>query len=179
MLPSLPTEIWLSILQHLSPQDLYLNTLNVNKRLRSCSDDILSNESLRNFTVSMSFGLGASTRARWYDIRGSVTMSFTSVSKRNPQYALFEKISVLPDTCHRRVQDTWNRICVAGVGSDVLWRVQLHRNASDESATTGSDVRAVKLPSLVVSEDHGVWCDWRELMGVYFKHGKVRETSSV
>ena len=61
-------------------------------------------------------------------------------------------------------------MCSAGVGDDVMWRVKLCSDSSDEAATTGGDLRAVKLQNLIISEEHGAWCDWRELMSAYFDH---------
>lgn len=88
MTASLPDELWLQILHYLEPQDVWLNTHKVSRQLESCSEDIIKNNLIRHFTISLSFTLGTSTRARWYDIRGSTTLRFTRVSQHNPQYAV-------------------------------------------------------------------------------------------
>lgn len=162
-IPSLPTEIWLEIFKNVPAQQIWTSLQHVNKEFQACSRDTIQAEVLLNFIISMSFTLGAGTHARWYDIRGSITLGFSSMSKHNPQYALFDKMHLLPESCHQRAWEKWNQICSAGVGESLDWRV----------AMQDGPVRTVKMSKLVISHKHGAWCDWREMLDAYFQKPHV------
>lgn len=158
--PQLPPELWLEIFRHCEAQDLWSSLRFTNKQLKDCAEDVVCSTILKSFTIAQSFSLGAGTRHRWYDVRGSVILAFSGLSKHNSQYALFDDISFHPEPCHQRVWEKWNQICGAGVGEDLEWRITLD----------GAETRRVKMPKLVISAEHGAWCDWREMLDGYFGH---------
>lgn len=158
-MPDLPSEIWLEICRFAEAKDLYLSLRPVNKQIFACAEDVLQSEIIPHFTINLSFSLGTGSHHRWYDVRGSITLSFRSVSKYNKQYALFDKITYQPQACQQRAGERWNQICSAGVGSDNEWRVQME----------GGPPRTVRMPNLIISHDHGAWCDWREMLEAYFR----------
>ncbi|KAK4500436.1 hypothetical protein PRZ48_008625 [Zasmidium cellare] len=162
-IPSLPTEIWLEVFRYVDPADIWLSLQHVSKEFHACARDTMQAEVVPNFLISLSFTLGSGTRARWYDIRGSITLGFSSMSKHNPQYALFDKVHLLPESCSQRAWEKWNQICSAGVGESLDWRVALK----------DGPVRTVKMSKLIISHKHGAWCDWREMLDAYFKFPHV------
>ena len=155
---SLPDEILLEIFRETDPRTLWLSIRNVNQQFRACAEDIVRSELIRRFTVGLNYTLGSGSHHRWYDIRGSITLSFKQMSRLNPQYALFEKLSIRPEACNGRAWEKWNRMCAGGFGAEQEWRVQLDDR----------DPRVVRMPKLVISHKHGLWCDWREMLNAYF-----------
>jgi hypothetical protein len=49
----LPTELWLSVLRHVEPRVLFQTVRLVDRRSRSCADDIFRNEILPGFQISL------------------------------------------------------------------------------------------------------------------------------
>lgn len=123
--PTLPEELWLDILHHTPPQDLWLSVRQVNKRFQAVAEDVLQTQVVPNFTLGLNYTLGSGTHHRWYDVRARVTLGFNSICKHNPQYALFDKIAILPETCHERAWEKWCLISAGGLGNEVEWRIQL------------------------------------------------------
>lgn len=158
-LPSLPTEIWLLVFHYVDPADIWMSLRHVSKEFNACARDTMQTEVVPNFLISLTFTLDTGTRARWYDIRGSITLGFSSMSKHNPQYALFDKMHLMPESCHQRAWEKWNQICSAGVGQSLDWKV----------AMLDGPVRTVKMSRLIISHKHGAWCDWREMLDAYFQ----------
>ena len=152
-LDQLPIELRLQILSFLDPADLWLSVRHINNRYRDYAEEIIAKELIPRFTVGLNFTLSSGSHHRWYDVRGTVHHSFKHISKLNPQYALFEVDTVLPEDFQDRVLETWKRMCASGFGVEQEWRVTY--------AGTGL---LMKMPSNVVSGTDGVWCDWRELM---------------
>ncbi|CAK4015050.1 hypothetical protein AC579_8319 [Lecanosticta acicola] len=157
--PQLPSELWLEIFHYCSARDLWLSLRKTNGLLEACAEDIICKDILHEFTISYTFSLGAGTRPRWYDVKPSIILCFSGLSKYNSQYALFDKIAFRPEPYHQRAWEKWNQICCGeSVGEDWEWKV----------AWNGEDVRRMKMPRLMISRDHGAWCDWREMLDGYF-----------
>ncbi|KAK5123896.1 hypothetical protein LTR85_002092 [Meristemomyces frigidus] len=159
----IPDELWLHILTYLAPKDIWSSARPINQQLtRICSDLLLTDEIMRKFTVGVSISLGAGTRHRWYDIRGTLTFSFQSFSKHNGQYALFGACLAHPSACYDRAMEKWKRMSADGLGERQEWRVQHGYEG---------DLKYVRLPKLIVAAEQdggGVWCDWREMFDAYF-----------
>lgn len=157
--PVLPIELWLEVLKYVDPSDLWLSARSVSRNFRTYAEDVAAAQLIQRFSISLKFTLGSSNRRHWYDSRGSVRFQFKKISKHNPQYAEFDAINVLPEACSQQAWEKWNRICVDGIGPHNSWRVKID---DDE------DVDAC-LPKLIISQKHGIWCDWREMLNVYYK----------
>lgn len=156
-LDRLPEELRLHILSYISPSDLWLSVRHINKQYRNYAEDVASKQLVPKFTIGLNFTLGSGSHHRWYDIRGTVHHGFIQINKVNPQYALFEISTVLPQSCRQRVLETWKRMCATGFGPEQEWRV-----------TYSGTGLLMKLPRLVLSANDGVWCDWREVLDGYF-----------
>lgn len=156
-LEDLPEELRLHILSFLPHSDLWLSVRHVNSRYRSYAEDVACKKLIPKFTIGMNFSLSPGAHHRWYGVWGTVHHGFKEINARNPQFALFETISVDPKTCQERVLETWKRMCASGFGPEQLWRVYLY--------PTGL---LMEVPTLVLSETGGVWCDWRELLDGYY-----------
>lgn len=114
---------------------------------------------LEKFTVGLQFSLGSGAHHRWYDVRGTITFSFQSLHRHNPQYGEFGACLVHPHACFDRAMERWKRMSAEGLGAQNDWRVQYGYEGQ---------LRVVKLPSLVVKDGDGVWCDWKEMFDAYF-----------
>lgn len=156
-LEELPEELRLLILSFVPPSDLWLSVRHVNNRYREYAEDVASKRLIPQFTIGLNFTLSQGTHHRWYDVRGTVHHGFKEIHKLNSQYALFETISVDPKNCQERVLETWNRMCASGFGPEQEWRVRFPPTSL-----------LMKMPKLVLSDHHGVWCDWRELLDGYY-----------
>ncbi|KXT06361.1 hypothetical protein AC578_9202 [Pseudocercospora eumusae] len=157
--PALPEELWLEILRYTSSEDLWLSIRHVNKRFQALAEDVVQSQTTPNFTICLNYTLGSGTHHRWYDVRARVTLGFSSICKHNPQYALFDKITILPESCHERAWEKWNQISAGGLGNEVEWRIRLG---------TDGELKTVRMLKLVTSSK-GAWCDWRELLDAYFR----------
>lgn len=115
---------------------------------------------ISSFTVGVQFSLGSGAHHRWYDIRGSLTFSFTGLSKQDPRYGKFGACLVHPHACFGRAMQKWKEICSAGKPQS--WRVQ--RGLQGE-------MRTVRLLKVILDEANEVRCDWRELLDAYFEAG--------
>ncbi|KAK4542036.1 hypothetical protein LTR36_007067 [Oleoguttula mirabilis] len=168
----LPDELWLHILTHLPAKDVWASARPLTPQLtRLCEELATSTNTMRNFTVGISFSLGAGARHRWYDIRGTLTFSFQRFSEYNARYVLFGACLAHPSACYGRAMEKWRGICGGGGGGEdgaeglglrEEWRVQYGYEG---------DVKVVRLPKLIVASEAdggGVWCDWRELFDAYY-----------
>jgi len=162
-MPYLPDELWLRILHHVPPQDIWLGVRPINKQLAACAEDAVTGEPISKFTVGITLSLAAGQHHRWYDVRASITFTFKEFNERNAQYALFGNCLVHPQNCHDRTMEKWNQITAKGLGDRQEWKVQHGYEG---------DMRTVRLPRLVVADGEGVWCDWKELFDAYFSTSK-------
>lgn len=154
-----PEELRLLILSYIPSADLWLNVRHVNQTYRHYAEDVAIQTLLPNFTIGLNFTLSSSTHHKWYDVRGTVHHGFISISKPNPQFALFERVEVLPKNCKERVLETWNRMCLRGFGDETEWRVTF--------PPTGL---LMKMSHVVMNEEKdGLWCDWRQLLDGYYE----------
>lgn len=156
-LDSLPEELRLLILSFVPPSDLWLSVRHVNNQYREYVEEVAAKRLVPQFRIGLYFTLNSGSHHRWYDVRGTVYHAFKEIHKVNPQYALFEMISVDPQKYRDRVLETWNRMCASGFGPEQEWRVRF----------PPTDF-LMKMPNLVLSSNQGVWCDWRELLDGYF-----------
>lgn len=159
----LPDELWLHIVSYLEPKDIWSSARPINQQLtRICSNLLLTDEQMRKFTIGISFSLGAGAHHRWYDIRGTLTFSYHSFSKSNPQFALFSACLAHPSACYDRAIQKWKGMSSGSLGEKEMWRLQHGYEGQ---------VKVVRLPKLVVASEEdggGVWCDWRELFDACF-----------
>lgn len=153
---SLPDELKLTILSFVSPKDLWRSVRFVNSRYRQYTDEVAAKAHIPNFSIGLNFTLSSGTHHRWYDVRGTVSTGFVQINKVNQQYALFEVVELLPKSCPGRVREKWKQICASGIGPEQEWRV-----------TFRGDGILMKLPSLVMADGDGIWCDWREMLDIY------------
>lgn len=152
----LPDELRLHILSYVPVQELWHSVRRVNKTYSRYADELALKQHIPYFNIGSHFTLGTGSTHRWYDVRGTITTSFHSVSKLNPQYALFELTDVLPKASQSRVIERWKHLCASGFGPEQEWRV-----------TFQGDGILMKMPNLVLSESGGIWCDWREMLQGY------------
>lgn len=153
----LPEELRLHILSYLPSSDLWLSVRHINQRYSRYADDVACKNLVPKFTVSLRFTLGSGSSHRWYDVRGSVHQGFKEISKLNPQYALFEIVTVHPESYHDRVMQDWKRMCASGFGEAQEWLVTFR----------GTGL-LMKMRKHVLSAEDGIWCDWRELLDGYY-----------
>ncbi|EMC91394.1 hypothetical protein BAUCODRAFT_326680 [Baudoinia panamericana UAMH 10762] len=158
-MPHLPDEIWLQILNYLPPLDIWRSVHLTNTQLASAAEEAMLKRIIESFTIGLSFSLGAGSRHRWYDIRGTITFQFKEINKHNPQYVLFGSLRVHPDHAYSRAMERWKRMSADGLGGRQEWRVQY----GDEGP-----LKMVRLPKLIVADKEGIFCDWKELFDVYF-----------
>lgn len=157
-LPQLPDELWLQILTHLPYHVLWTTIRAVHPKLRTEAEKLTTIHLLPTFTLALPFTLGSGSRHRWYDVRATITLSFSSIDKHNQDFALFAVTGVHPPNYTERALERWRPMCVQGVGAGLEWQV------SSERVTYG-----IKLEKIVSAEDGGLWCDWRELLNGWIR----------
>ncbi|KAF2480773.1 hypothetical protein BDY17DRAFT_200176 [Neohortaea acidophila] len=157
LLERLPEEIVLLILGFIQPWDLWLKVRHVNSVYRSYAEDVASKLLVPQFDIGLRFNLSSGNVPRWYDVRGTVNHRFRCINRPNPQYALFETASITPEAQRDRVLETWKRMCAQGFGPAQEWRVKF----------MGTDIE-MHMPRVVPADGDGIYCDWRELLDVYF-----------
>ncbi|TKA47377.1 hypothetical protein B0A55_13284 [Friedmanniomyces simplex] len=155
-MPHFPDEIWLNILEYLSPSDVWTSLHRASKQLQRCAEDILTREPLTKFTV----GLGFVTS--WHRHPGTIAFTFKDLNKHNPEYACFASCIVYPQHYYDCAMQIWSHHLAQGFPEDNTrgWRVQ-----------HGYEGRVVfmALPNLaVVDGEPGVWVNWRELFNAYW-----------
>jgi len=153
----LPLELLIHILSHADSQTLWRSIRLTNHTLRQEAETFFLQHHLPNFSLSRMYTLGSGSRHRWYDIRATVKLTFKSINKLNPQYALFGIKKLQPENYHERALEKWRTICAAGLSPGPRWTVRFEAVS-----------HLLRLANLVAAEGGEVWCDWRELANVFF-----------
>ncbi|GIZ49602.1 hypothetical protein CKM354_001263200 [Cercospora kikuchii] len=161
--PTLPEELHLHIFTFVELQDLWLSIRLVSRSFNRMIESHIKTDTLPKFVIGINYTLGSGTTHHWYDVRTSVYLSFNAIDKHNPQYALFNNMTVQPEPFHDRAMEKWNRIANTGLGAATQWRVQL-RSGNPRTC----EMQFVKLPNTVLSQQ-GAFCDWKELLTAYFR----------
>lgn len=156
--PHLPDELLIQILTHLPNTALWHTIRHLNRTLRAEAEKLLLTTFFPTLSLSLTYTLGSGTSHRWYDVRATISLSFTSTNRHNPDFALFEVSAVHPPNYYERALEKWRPMCARGLGAGLDWMV------SCEGVT-----HRVCLAKLVLGEDGSVWCDWQELVGKWFR----------
>ncbi|KAM3414993.1 hypothetical protein BST61_g10130 [Cercospora zeina] len=162
-LSTLPEELHLHIFTFVKPGDLWLTTRLVSRDFNRMIKSYIRINTLPKFVIGTSYILCSGTTHHPSDPRASVYFSFSVIDKHNPQYALFDNMTVQPEPYHDRAIERWSHIANAGLDEQMTWRVQ-HRSGNPRTC----EVQFVKLPSMVLSQQ-GPSCDWKELLTAYFR----------
>lgn len=158
-LPYLPDELWLEILTQIPWSTLWFTLRAVHPKFRTEIEKQAITTLLPKFTVALTYTLGSGVRHRWYDVRATITLSFVSMNKHNPGFALFRLSTVHPPNFHDRALEKWRGMCARD-----LCPAGLDWQLSCEGAT-----RKANLEKVVAAEEAALWCDWKEVLDRWFR----------
>ncbi|EGP84610.1 uncharacterized protein MYCGRDRAFT_110841 [Zymoseptoria tritici IPO323] len=182
----LPTEIWLSILRHVDSQSLFRTVRLVDRRSRSCADDIFRNEILPDFQISLNVLLESE-----YPLRpgGDVQLVFgfrqvTQWEDDGTEVAQYTVIRSDPEVRKQRALARWKGRAEPVAARDPLmlrvtlppqFLVNMQGRAWQDCVCPSSDTTTGRYDKLDWKErDELLQLDWRKFMATY-----LRKTSAL